>query len=76
MQTTTQRWIVSLIIVGVTAMALTIAIKQAALFFWSVAMLAIFSALILVLKREPQAWWFVLILFILGAFCSWLVMMR
>lgn len=73
MQTTTQRWISSLVIIAVAATAFGLGIKQAALFFWVIAFLALSSAIILLLRRQPQYWWVMLIAFILGgSFVFWL----
>ena len=73
MQATTLRWVSSIIMVAVAATALGLWIKQAALFFWVFALLALSLTIIFLLWSQPQYWWVVLIAFILGAFVFWLI---
>lgn len=76
MQTTTQRWVPSLIMLAVTMIILALFVKQAALLFWIVAMLAMILALILAFQQQPRSWWTVLtgvVTFILSASIMWLI---
>ena len=73
MQATTLRWVSSIIMFAVAVIALGLWIKQAALFFWVFALLALSSAVIILLRNQPQYWWVVLIAFILGVFVFWLI---
>jgi hypothetical protein len=73
-QTTTQRWVPSLIMSAVTMFALVPIVKQAALFLWIAAMLSMSLALILALQQQPRSWWVVLSVltsFILGFSVIW-----
>jgi hypothetical protein len=73
MQATAQQWVVFLIMLATAATAFAISIKQASLFSWVVAALAISSAIILVLQQQPRSWWVALIGAILGFSVIWLI---
>lgn len=68
-----QQWVVFLILFATTMVALATIIKQAALFLWVVALLAMSLALILALQQQPRSWWVVLISCVLGFFLFWLI---